>query len=70
MKDKIFDLARKISWETGTKIFIEKVTLAERYNVSVRTIENWIKSSKLPEPIRRNGRILGWVEDHSNQWRN
>ncbi|GAD28384.1 hypothetical protein PLEI_0023 [Photobacterium leiognathi lrivu.4.1] len=67
MEDKTFDFSRHVSWKTGTKVFIEKVTLAERYNVGVRTIENWIKSSKLPEPIRRNGRILGWIEDHPNQ---
>ncbi|PSV03680.1 hypothetical protein C0W80_05750 [Photobacterium leiognathi subsp. mandapamensis] len=67
MKNKIFDLSRHISWETGTKIFIKKITLATRFNVDVRTIDNWVKSSKLPEPIRKNGRVLGWLEDYSNE---
>ncbi|WP_318461910.1 hypothetical protein [Photobacterium leiognathi] len=67
MKDKIFDLSRHISWETGTKIFIKKITLATRFNVDVRTIDNWVKSSTLPEPIRKNGRVLGWLEDYSNE---
>lgn len=68
MKDKTFDFSRHVSWETGSKKLIRKSALAKRFNVCVGTVDNKIKSSELPEPMRRNERIVGWMEDCLEEW--
>ncbi|KJG58539.1 hypothetical protein UA38_06540 [Photobacterium kishitanii] len=68
MTDKTFDISRHISWKTDSKKLIRKSALAKSYNVCVRTIDNRIKSSKLPSPIRRNERVVGWMEDTLAEW--
>ncbi|PSW30448.1 hypothetical protein C9J21_18815 [Photobacterium phosphoreum] len=70
IKKNHFDIARHISWQNTSNKLITKTLLAQQIGVCVRTIDNWIKSSFLPAPIMRNGRIIGWLEGTLYQWFN
>ncbi|MEZ9589898.1 helix-turn-helix transcriptional regulator [Vibrio breoganii] len=34
--------------------------LEQRYNRNYRTIWTWVKEGKFPQPVKLNGRTLGW----------
>ncbi|MCG6418649.1 MerR family DNA-binding transcriptional regulator [Vibrio fluvialis] len=63
-----FDLSRHCN--TGDPIrLISKKELAQRLNVSERTIHRWIKAKRLPEPMRtEHGNNGGWLTSTINCW--
>ena len=42
----------------GDLLTIEEVS--ERYQVTTRTIQNWVRDGRFPQPMRLSRRLLRW----------
>lgn len=42
--------------------------MCELLNRNRRTIWAWVKNGQFPEPVRNNGRTLGWRASTYRQW--
>ena len=53
------ELAKRADAELAAAELDRTRTLADRYGVSIRTIERWCDAGILPPPLRINGRKFG-----------
>lgn len=42
--------------------------LESRYNRNYKTIWTWVKQGKFPQPVKLNGRTLGWKPELIEQF--
>lgn len=43
-------------------------TICKNLNRDRRTLHVWVRDGKFPQPLRLNGRCIGWKEETYNEW--
>ncbi|MFA0349672.1 helix-turn-helix transcriptional regulator [Vibrio sp. 10N.222.55.C6] len=51
-----------------TTKLITYAQLCEQLNRNYKTIHGWVRAGKFPQPVRLNGRTVGWKQDDVEQW--